>query len=138
MYSICIKSTVLQRYKVLNSIGLNFHVYPTFYVSYLTVSYLNIIFPFKFAKIKIKMRAKKCRILSANYNVPSTYVSHSLTNSCLCSIFNASSQCYLVYTLEYYDVTAAFLSLSYSPSLMVMTSIFFKSSTIFVETISGS
>ena len=88
MYSICITSTVLQRYEVLNSIGYNFHAYSTFYVVYLKISYLNITFSFEFAKIKIKMPAEKCRIVSANHSVPNTYVLLSLKNSCLYRVFS--------------------------------------------------
>ena len=44
----------------------------------------------------------------------------------------------MVYTLEHSDVIDVFLSLSYSRSLMEMASTFCKSSTDFVEIISGS
>ena len=45
---------------------------------------------------------------------------------------------YMVHALEHSDVTAVYLSLSYTRTLMVMASTFFKSSTAFVEIISGS
>ena len=47
---------------------------------------------------------------------------------------------YMIHTLEHFDVTVVYLSLSYSRSLMVMalTFFYFKLSTIFIEIISDS